>query len=209
MQKYPIQKKSRALKFSLRRDKKEFSRGKRRITTPGQHGPEKTKKKTSPYGVQNQEKQKIRFSYGLKEKQLKNLFLKLKRKKGNIAQLILTRLVSRLDNLIFRSGLVSTLPWARKWVVHYHFLINQEKKNKPGLLMKPGEVISLKEKMRNNKLIQQQLQQNQNVKPPEFLKLDKEKLEIAYLRYPSMEELKKEIEGINFASVVEWYNKKI
>ncbi|KLL03198.1 MAG: 30S ribosomal protein S4 [Mycoplasmataceae bacterium CE_OT135] len=208
MEKKPIVKKSRALGFSLLRNKKEFSRGKRRTTLPGQHGQKKMKrKKSSLHGIQNREKQKIRFSYGLKEKQLKNLFLKLAGKEGNTAQHVLTHLVSRLDNLIFRSGLVSTLLWARKWVTQYHFLVNQKKINKPGYLVEPGDVITLKKKMHNNKLIQQQLQQN--VKAPGFVKLDKEKLAITYSSYPSMEELEKEIEGINFASVVEWYNKRI
>jgi len=79
-------------------------------------------------------------------------------------------------------------------------LVNQKKINKPGYLVEPNDVISLREKTRDNKLIQQQLQQN--VKTPDFLKLDKEKLEITYLRHPSMEELEKEVEGINIASVV-------
>src|SRR5687768_12579491 len=110
MEKQPIWKKSRALGFSLLRNKKEFSRGKKRTTLPGQHGQKKTKRrKNSLPGIQNREKQRIRFSYGLKAKQLKNLFLKLESKEGNTAQHVLTHLVSRLDNLIFRSGLVSTL----------------------------------------------------------------------------------------------------
>jgi small subunit ribosomal protein S4 len=109
MEKRPIWKMSRALEFSLLGNKKEFSRGKRRVTPPGQHGQKKVRrKKISPFGVQNREKQRIRFSYGLKAKQLKNLFLKLKEKKGNTSQHVLTNLASRLDNLIFRSGLVST-----------------------------------------------------------------------------------------------------
>ncbi|RHZ36696.1 30S ribosomal protein S4 [endosymbiont GvMRE of Glomus versiforme] len=207
MEKRPIWKMSRALEFSLLGNKKEFSRGKRRVTPPGQHGQKKVRrKKISPFGVQNREKQRIRFSYGLKAKQLKNLFLKLKEKKGNTSQHVLTNLASRLDNLIFRSGLVSTYLWARKWAVQNHFLVNQKKINKPGYLAKPGDVISLEKYMWNNKLIQQQLQQN--VKVPDFLKLDKEKLEITYSYYPSMEELEKEIEGINFSSVVEWYNQR-
>ncbi|CAI2183919.1 15975_t:CDS:2 [Funneliformis geosporum] len=144
-----------------------------RTTPPGQHGPKKLKKKKiSPYGIQNREKQKIRFSYGLKEKQLKNLFLKLQGKKGNTAQLILTYL--------------------------YHFLVNQAKINKPGYLVEPQDIITLTKAMHDNKLIKQQLEQK--VKTADFLKLDKEKLEITYLRHPSMEELEKEIEGIDFAS---------
>ncbi|CAJ0882360.1 10651_t:CDS:2 [Entrophospora sp. SA101] len=106
------------------------------------------------------------------EKQLKNLYLELEKKEGNTIQHILSHLIPRLDKVIFRSGLV----------------------------IEPNDVISLREKTRDNKLIQQQLQQN--VKTPDFLKLDKEKLEITYLRHPSMEELEKEVEGINIASVV-------
>src|SRR3954470_7136492 len=88
---------SRSLGISLRGDKKEFSRGKKRTTPPGQHGPKKTRRrKISLYALQNKEKQKLRFLYGLKEKQLRNLFLNLKQKKGDVRQHLLTHLESRM-----------------------------------------------------------------------------------------------------------------
>ena len=177
-------------------NKKEFSRGKMRKKTK--------KRKISLYATQNREKQKLRLLYGLKEKQLKNIFLDLQKKKGDIHQHLLTRLESRLDNLVFRSGLVNTRRFARQWVGHGHFLVNGKKINKPNCLIKPGSTISLREKMRNNELIKQQIQQN--IKTPTYLEVDKEKLNIVYSRYPSLEETEKEI---NVASIVEWYNKRI
>lgn len=198
---------SRSLGISLRGDKKEFSRGKKRTTPPGQHGLKKTRRrKVSLYASQNKEKQKLRFLYGLKEKQLKNLFLNLKQKKGDVRQHLLTYLESRMDNLVFRSGLFSTRRFARQWVSHGHFLINGKKVNKPGYSVKPDSVVTLKKKMLQNEIIKQQLQQN--VKPSAYLKLDinEKEANITYLRYPEPEELEK---GIDIAAVVEWYNKKI
>jgi len=94
------------LGFSLLGNKKEFRRG---MIPPGQHGQKKTKKrKISLYAAQNREKQKLRFTHGLKEKQLKNLYLELEKKEGNTIQHILNHLIPRLDKVIFRSGLVST-----------------------------------------------------------------------------------------------------
>lgn len=203
MRSYPIWKKSRALGFSLLENKKEFSRGKKRLTRPGQHG-NKKKRKVSLYALQNKAVQITRHLYGLKKKQLKNLFIKLKNKKGDIRKQILTNLESRLGNLIFRSGLLSTRRFAWKWVVHGHFLVNGKKRSSPNYLVEPGDKISLREKMWNNELVKQQLQQN--IKIPPYLEVDKDKMSITYSRYPSPEEVER---GINIALVVEWYNKRI
>jgi small subunit ribosomal protein S4 len=108
----PLWKKSRALNFSLLENKKEFSRGKKRITPPGQHGDKR--KRHSAYALQNHEKQKLRFLYGLKEKQLHNLFAKLKKEKGNTGDNLLISCEARLDNIVFRSGLVCTRCMARQ-----------------------------------------------------------------------------------------------
>lgn len=200
-------KKSRALNFSLLENKKEFSRGKKRITPPGQHGAKR--KRFSDYANQNREKQKIRFLYGLKENQLGNLFAKLKKQKGNIGDNLLINCETRLDNLVFRSGLTNTRSLARQLVSHGHFLVDNgqkvQKVKSPSYQVKPNNIISLrKEKMRENKLIKTNLQQNNPC--PAYVNLDKEKLTITYLRYPLVEELNKEI---NTSLVVEWYNKKI
>src|SRR5438067_10521496 len=97
----PLTRKSRAFGFSLLENKKEFSRGKKRTTPPGQHGDKR--KRRSVYALQNREKQKIRFLYGLKEKQLYSLFAKLKKEKSNTGDNLLVNCESRLDNIVFRS----------------------------------------------------------------------------------------------------------
>lgn len=200
----PIWKKSRALGFSLLENKKEFSRGKKRLTPPGQHGNSKTRKrKVSLYASQNKEKQKLRFLYGLREKQLKNLFLDLKQKEGDILQHIPTRLESRLDNLVFRAGF-GTRRFARQWVNHGHVSVDNKKVDKVGYLVKPGSIITLSKKSQDNEIIKQWLKQN--VKPPAFLEVNKEEMTIIYSHYPSPEELKKDID---IASALEWYNKRI
>src|SRR5438046_2633409 len=108
-----IFKKSRRLGFSLRGDKREFSRGKKRLTVPGQHGGKK-KRRPSLYSIQNSALQITCGSYLLKKKQLKNLFTKLKNKTGDMREHILVNLESRLGNLIFRSGLTNTNCFARQ-----------------------------------------------------------------------------------------------
>ena len=211
----PIWRESRALDFSLLENKKEFSRGKKRLVPPGQHAYKK-KQKPSSYALRNKEKKKILLLYGLKEKQLKNLFLKLKKEKGDIRQNLLTRLESRLDNLVFRSGLVPTRKFARQWVSHDHFLVNSNKENIVSHLIKPSNVsksktiIALEEKMHQNKIIKEEIKKNKT--SPAFLEVDKEKLTINYLHYPSQKELfeaSPELKKLNVSLVVEWYNKKI
>ena len=203
MKKKPIWKKSRRLGFSLLENKKEFSRGKKRLTGPGQHG-DKKKRAPSLFSVQNAATQVVCGLHLLKEKQLKNLFTKLKSKEGNMHEDLLINLESRLGNLIFRSGLVSTNLFARQWVVHGHFLVNGKKVDKPNYLVKPGSVITLEEEMRNNELIKQQLKQN--IKTPAYLEVDKEKFNIVYSRYPSVEEARR---GIDFSSVISRYKRRV
>jgi small subunit ribosomal protein S4 len=210
----PIWRESRALDFSFLENKKEFSRGKKRLVPPGQHAYKK-KRNPSPYGLRNKEKKKLLLLYGLKEKQLKNLFLNLKKKKGDIRQNLLTSLESRLDNLVFRSGLVPTRKFARQWVNHGHFLVNDNEKNIPSHLIKPSSVsksktiIALEEEMHQNEMIKEEIKKNKT--PPAFLEVDKEKLTINYLHYPSQKELfeaSSELKKLNLSLVVEWYNKK-
>lgn len=198
-----IYKKSRALNFSLLENGKEFSRGKKRNTPPGIHGSKR--KRHSAHALQNIEKNKLRFLYGWKEKQLYNLFEKNKKKQGNIGDNLLINSESRLDNLVFRSGLVNTRRYARQLVSHEHFLVNGKKVKTPSCQIKPGQVISLrKEKMAENKSIKSSLEQN--IKSPPYINFDRQKLNITYVRYPVAEEFNK---GMNTDLVVEWYNRKI
>ncbi|MCE8163440.1 MAG: 30S ribosomal protein S4 [Candidatus Moeniiplasma glomeromycotorum] len=197
----PLWRKSRALNFSLLGTKKEFSRGKKRITRPGMHG-HKRKRKLSLYATKLQEKQKIMFSYGWRNKQMKNEYIKAKAKTGDTGVNLLISSESRLDNLIFKSGLLNTIDFAREWVSHGHFLVNDKKVKIPSYKIEPGQTISFKkEKMRENKLVKGILEQN--IKTSPYLTFDRQKLTIKYVRYPLPEELNKDI---NTSLVVEWYN---
>lgn len=200
----PIWKKSRALGFPLLGGK-EFSQGKKRMTPPGQHGNSKKKKRwVSVYKEQNQEKQKICYYYGLRKRQLRNLFIKLKKKPGDISLNLMRWLESRLDNLVFRSGLARTRKLARQLVNHGHFLVNGKKVNIPSFQLKTGMTISPHNlALKENQIIKNNLEQN--IKFPDYISFDKEKLIINYLRLASEEEIA-EI-NINTHLVVEWYNK--
>ena len=200
----PLWKKSRALHFSLLRNKKEFSRGKKRITSPGIHGGAK-KRRLSSYGLQLQEKQKVMYGYGWRDKQLKSRYVKAKSKSGDAGTNFLMISELRLDNILVLSGLANTVRFARQLVSYGHFLVDGKKNNIPSYEMEPGQVISLKkEKMKENKIIKSSLEQN--VKTPSFLDFNKEKLAITYLRPPLPEELNK---NINASLIVEWYNRKV
>ena len=143
--------------------------------------------------------------FGWRNKQLKNEYIKAKSKAGDTGVNLLTSSESRLDNIIFRSGLVGTLRCARQWVSHKHFLVDGKTVNIPSFKVEPGQVISLKkEKMAENKLVKNNLEQN--IKFPSYLNFDKQKLTISYLRPPQPEELNK---GIDTSLVVEWYNRRI
>jgi small subunit ribosomal protein S4 len=198
-----IWRKSRALNFSLLENGKEFSRGKKRTTPPGIHG--NKRKRRSVHALQNMEVQKVRLLYGLKEKQLYNLFKKNKKEKDNVGDNVLKSCESRLDNLVFRSGIVHTRRLARQWVSHGHFVVNNQKINIPSYQVKPDQFINLrKESMVENKLVKSSLEQN--IKVPPYINFDRQKLVITYLRYPITEEFNK---GINTDLVIEWYNKRI
>jgi len=112
---------------------------------------------------------------------------------GDIGVNLLVGSESRLDNLIFKSGLVNTLGFARQLVSYKHFLVDGKKVNIPSYKIEPGQVISLKkEKMKENKLIKSNLEQNPKVPP--YIAFDKQKLTVTYLRYPTVEELSKDID---------------
>jgi small subunit ribosomal protein S4 len=172
-------------------NKKEFSRGKKRTTPPGQHGANK-KRHFSTYALRNKENQKILHLFGTRKRHLINLVDKLKKHKENIGDNLLINFESRLDNLVLRSGLVSTRRCARQLVSHGHFSVNGQKVKTPSYQVNPGQVISLrKEKMTENKIVKESLEQN--IKVPSFLNFDKQKLTINYVRYPLSTELNKDI----------------
>ena len=194
----PQYKKSRRLGFSTLENGKELAR---RPYAPGIHGTSR-RKKVSEYGIQLQEKQKVRFMYGLNEKQFRKTFDKAGKMKGIHGENFLKLLESRLDNLVYRLGLSTTRRGARQIVNHGHILVNGKKVNIPSYTCKPGDVISVKENSMDHKAIKNTIELN--IKTPQFVEFDNKKLTGTYLRYPERNELNAEI---NESLIVEFYNR--
>ncbi|AUM62935.1 30S ribosomal protein S4 [Spiroplasma monobiae] len=195
-------KKARRYGFSILETGKEFSKGKKRTTAPGQHGARRTK--LSGYGQQMQEKQKVKFMYGLTERQFRNTYARAKKIKGITGTIFLQQLESRLDNVIYRMGLSLTRQGARQLVSHGHILVNGKKLDIPSYSVRIGDIISVKDKMQKNDKIVEALASN--AATVEFVKFDKTKMSGELLRLPERKELNQEI---NEALIVEWYNRLI
>lgn len=194
----PAYKKSRRYGFSTLENGKDIAR---RPFAPGQHGAGR-RKKISEYGIQLQEKQKIRFMYGLNEKQFRRLFDKAAKLKGVHGENFLKLLESRLDNLVYRMGLANTRRAARQLVNHGHIMVNGNKVDIPSYQCKPGDVIAVREKSLEHPAIRASLEAN--VTRPAFVEFDAKKLSGTYLRLPERAELNAEI---NENLVVEFYNR--
>lgn len=194
----PAYKKSRRYSFSTLENGKDLAK---RPYAPGQHGAGR-RKKISEYGIQLQEKQKIRFMYGLNEKQFRRLFDRASKLKGVHGENFLKLLESRLDNLVYRMGLSTTRRGARQLVNHGHILVNGSKVDIPSYSCKPGDVISVKENSLEHPAIKASLEAG--VKTPAYVEFDNKKLTGTYLRYPERTELSADI---NESLVVEFYNR--
>ncbi|MBQ2639752.1 MAG: 30S ribosomal protein S4 [Bacilli bacterium] len=191
-------KQARRVGFSLLESGKELAR---RPYGPGQHGNSR-RGKLSDYGVQLKEKQKVRFMYGLNERQFKNTFKKAEKIKGVKGTNFLRLLESRLDNLVYRTGFASTRRGARQLVNHGHVTVNGKKVDIPSYQVKVGDVISLREKDKNLKVVAESL--SKVTKRVEFIKYDEKKMECTYVRLPERNELNADI---NESLIVEFYNK--
>lgn len=194
----PVWKKSRRLGFSILETGEELTK---RNYAPGQHGPTK-RAKLSNYGLQQREKQRIRFMYGVNEKQFYNTYKKAGKMKGVTGHNFLFLLESRLDNVAYRMGLSTTRRGARQLVNHGHLLVNGHKVDIPSYICKPGDVIEVREKSKNNKVIVESLEANLNT--PAFVTFDKETKKGTFVRLPERSELNQEISE---ALVVEFYNR--
>ena len=191
-------KRSRRVGFSTTETGKELAR---RPYGPGQHGNAR-KGKLSDYGVQLKEKQKVRFMYGLSERQLRKTFDEASKMKGIHGTNFLRLLESRLDNLVYRTGFASTRRGARQLVNHGHVTVNGNKVDIPSYRVKIGDVISLKEKDKELKVVLESL--SKVTKRVEFINYDEKKMESTYVRLPERSELNADI---NEALIVEFYNK--
>ncbi len=194
----PAYKKSRRLGFSTLENGKDLAR---RPYAPGQHGNDR-RKKSSEYGIQLQEKQKVRFTYGLTEKQFRKTFDHASKMHGKAGENLLILLESRLDNIVYRLGMARTRRSARQIVNHGHILVNGKKVDIPSYRVKVGDVISIKENSMNHPAILDSLEQKPLV--PAYLKFDNKKLSGEFVRLPERSELNSEI---NESLIVEFYNR--
>ena len=167
---------------------------------PGQHG--QNRRKLSEYGIQLQEKQKLRHMYGMNEKPFRKLFTQATKMQGVAGTNFMKLLESRLDNLVYRLGLASTRPAARQFVVHGHVLVNGKKVDIPSYRVQPGDVISLREKSQSLDIVKDALAARTFL--PSYLSFDENKLEGTYIRLPEREELTSEI---NETLIVEFYSR--
>ncbi len=159
----------------------------RRSYPPGQHG--QSRKKFSDYGTQLREKQKVKRLYGLLENQFRNTFKEADRQKGITGEVLLFLLERRLDNAVYRLGFANSRNEARQLVRHNHFLVNQTKVNIPSYLVKPGDVIDLREKSKKVVRILEALEGVARRGVPQWLELDKEQLKGSVKGLPTREDI--------------------
>ena len=194
----PAFKKSRRVGLSTLENGKDIAR---RPYRPGQHG-QSRRAKVSEYETQLKEKQKVRFIYGLTEKQFKKTFNEAAKLKGVHGENLLKLLESRLDNIVYRIGFASTRRGARQLVNHGHILVDGKKVNIPSYRLRPGQVVSMKEADKDLKVVKESLEKVFN--RVEFINYDNSKMTGTLMRLPERNELNPEI---NEALIVEYYNK--
>ena len=195
-----VWKKSRRLGFSVLETGEELTR---RNTIPGQHGSARRPKLTN-YGLQLQEKQRIRHTYQLSEKQFYNTYLKASKKAGSAGENFLVMLESRLDNIVYRMGFARTRRASRQLVNHGHVLVDGKKVDIPSFQVKPGQVIEIRERAKNLSVINEALEAA--TATVDFVEVNKDAKKGTYVRYPERKELFTTQE-INELLVVEFYNR--
>lgn len=168
---------------------------------PGQHGPTQ-RKKLSGYGMQLQEKQKLRHMYGLGEKQFRNLFDKASKMQGIAGENFMFLLESRLDNLVYRLGWSNSRAGARQLVSHGHVTVNGKKVDIASYLVSTGDVIGLRERSRGLKTIKEAMEARNHI--PGFVELNDKTMEGKFVRLPDRGELSQDIDE---KQIVEFYSR--
>jgi small subunit ribosomal protein S4 len=168
---------------------------------PGQHGLARKRKKISEYGTQLKEKQKVKYTYGLLERQFRNLYEKASRMKGQKGENLIMLLESRLDNIVYRMGIAPTRAAARQLVSHAHITLNGAVCNIPSVIVKPGEVVAVRERSKSLEVIA-----NSVASAPKYswIEFDAKALTGKFLNVPVREEIP---EKINEQLIVELYSK--
>jgi len=174
----------------------------KRPYAPGQHGQRRAK--ISEYGLQLREKQKIKYYYGVLERQFRRFFKEANRQEGNTGENLIRLLERRLDNVVYRMGFATTRRFARQLVTHGHVLVNGKKVNIPSYLVKEGDRIEIKEKTKNNPQIQRALELTKQTGIAPWVDVDREKVVGVFQRIPERSEVNIPVEE---RLVVELYSK--
>ena len=168
---------------------------------PGQHGLASKRKKKSEYGIQLREKQKVKYTYGLLERQFRNLYEKASRMKGQKGENLIILLESRLDNLVYRMGVAPTRAAARQLVSHAHITLNGIVCNIPSVIVKPGDVVAVRERSKSLEVITNSVA---SAAKYSWIEFDAKALTGKYLNTPVRTEIP---ENINEQLIVELYSK--
>ncbi|NOX36139.1 MAG: 30S ribosomal protein S4 [Calditrichaeota bacterium] len=175
----------------------------KRSYPPGQHGLSK-RSKLSEYGIQLREKQKVKRIYGVLEKQFKNYYEKASRQKGVTGENLLKILESRLDNVVYRLGFAPSRKAARQLVLHKHFMVNGRVVNIPSYLLRPGDVVSVREKSKKLAVIHESLRRVKDENLVPWLRLDKAKLQGEFMDVPNRQDIPIDVQE---SLIVELYSK--
>jgi small subunit ribosomal protein S4 len=193
----PVWKKSRRLGFSILETGKELAR---RPYAPGQHGQRRSK--LSEYGVQLHEKQKLRFMYGIGEKQFRKIFSEALRKPGRTGDNFMYLLERRLDNMVYRAGFALTRRQARQLVNHGHILLDGKKASIPSMRVKPGQSITLREGSKSLEVVKKALEAT--ISRKDYIEYDEAKQAATLARFPERSEFLPEIKE---NLIVEFYSR--
>ncbi len=169
---------------------------------PGQHGA--ARKKLSEYAIQLAEKQKVRRTYGLMEKQFRRTYERAVRKQGVTGTILLQLLECRLDNILYRSGLATTRPQARQLIAHGHVQVNGQKVDIASYQMKPGEILTVREKSRAFLNQLQESNPHHTAVVPHWLEVDENNMVVKFKSVPEREDLD---QSINEALIIEYYSR--
>ena len=174
------------------------------INKSSKRNPKQSRKKQSEYGLQLNEKQKVKFIYGVLENQFRKYYVMATKRVGITGEMLLQILETRLDNVVFRMGLANTRREARQLVNHGHFLVNGKKVDIPSYLVKTGDVISLKEKSKSSERIKEIVETNASRLVPKWLDMDKNTLAGKVVALPLRDDIDYEVEE---HLIVELYSK--
>jgi small subunit ribosomal protein S4 len=171
---------------------------------PGQHGNSRRRRQRSDYALQLTEKQKAKYTYGVLERQFRNLFEKATSKKGVTGEVLLQFLEARLDNVVYRLGIAPSRPAARQLVSHKHILVNGVLTNIPSYALRPGDVVSVRPKSAHLDVIRDSIGAKSDVRKFAWLEWNPDTREGKFIEYPERENIP---ENINEQLIVELYSK--